>query len=413
MKNIRNYSKKIGSSKRILFLLFLLILSSVTIFIPLLPYNVGQNLLDLSIGFNREDINNAFNNMGERGKELHFYVSLILDTIFPLIYVSFHLGIYHYSNYKNNLIYLVPLVTGSFDLMENIQCALIMNVPTINLVSDEQIFLASSTNQIKWVLVLLMITIAIFPVFKKNYKKIKKSFLRRYLFFFNKEKFTYKINNIKLHLDIKDSIDRQIYFDGTYEEKQINFLRDSISKYRISRFIDIGANLGIYSISIAKAFPDLDITSFEPHEGAYKRFIKNIDLNKVNKNISPYQLALSNISGKDLLSSEKRFGVHQSGGAHISANGGIPIDKIRGDELLKFNKDLIAIKLDVEGYEIAVLNGIAELLVNNKIFLQIEIFDSNFAKVIKILETHRFKLINEENFSHANSSLKDYFFINF
>ena len=156
MQYIRNYSAKIGSSKRSLFLLFFIILSSLTIVIPLLPYNVGNYLLDLSFGFNREDVANAFNNLGERGKELHLYVSLLLDTVFPIIYISFHLGIYHYSNYKNNFIYSVPLLTGAFDLMENIQCAIIMSIPSIDSVSDQQIILASGTNQIKWILVFIM-----------------------------------------------------------------------------------------------------------------------------------------------------------------------------------------------------------------------------------------------------------------
>ena len=40
--------------------------------------------------------------------------------------------------------------------MENIQCAMIMSIPSIESVSDQQIVLASGTNQVKWLLVFTM-----------------------------------------------------------------------------------------------------------------------------------------------------------------------------------------------------------------------------------------------------------------
>ena len=227
MQKVRDYSKLIASSKALLLVLFSSIIVSLFIIIPMLPYAVGQNLLDLKFGFQRDDVGFAFSILGEEGKRLSIFVSLILDTIFPIVYVSFHLGIYHYSNYKNNLIYSVPLLTGALDLMENIQCAIIMSIPSIELVTDQQIILASGTNQIKWVLVFLMITIAIFPILKKGYRKIRKSFLRRYLFYTKKEKFVFRLNDILLNLDIRDSIDREIYFTNRYEEEQIKPLLDN------------------------------------------------------------------------------------------------------------------------------------------------------------------------------------------
>ena len=171
MQKVRDYSRLIASSKPLLLVLFSSIIISLFMIIPMLPYAVGQNLLDLKFGFQRDDVELTFSILGEEGKRLSIFVSLILDTIFPIVYVSFHLGIYHYSNYKNNLIYSVPLLTGSFDLMENIQCAMIMSIPSIESVTDQQIILASGTNQIKWVLVFLMITIAIFPILRKGYRK--------------------------------------------------------------------------------------------------------------------------------------------------------------------------------------------------------------------------------------------------
>ena len=412
MQYIRNYSAKIGSSKRFLFLLFFIILSSLTIVIPLLPYNVGNYLLDLSFGFNREDVANAFNNLGERGKELHLYVSLLLDTVFPIIYVSFHLGIYHYSNYKNNFIYSVPLLTGAFDLMENIQCAMIMSTTSIGSVTDQQIILASGTNQIKWVLVFLMITIAIFPILKKGYRKLRKSFLRRYLFYTKKEKFVFKLNDILLNLDIRDSIDREIYFTNRYEEEQIKLLLDNIKKYKITRFVDVGANIGVYALTIAKNVPNIKIDAFEPHKGAFERMEANIHQNGFSQIIQSHNLALSNENKEGYLLAGTRFGTYQSGGASVSSEGEMKISQVRGDDLIKYTDDIIAIKIDVEGFELSVLQGIENLIKNNKVFLQIEIFDEELSETSKFLEAYNFKLIEKGTFTHQDT-VKDYFYINF
>jgi hypothetical protein len=80
---------------------------------------------------------------------------------------------------------------------------------------------------------------------------------------------------------------------------------------------------------------------------------------------------------------------------------------MKGDEVLKFKKEKIVIKIDVEGYENKVLLGIKNLLNNNKILLQIEIFDDNFKKINKFLLEKRFKLINKFNKTY------DYFYINY
>ena len=49
-----------------------------------------------------------------------------------------------------------------------------------------------------------------------------------------------------------------------------------------------------------------------------------------------------------------------------------------GDRTIKFKKKNLFIKIDVEGYEEKVLKGLNKVMKNNKIFIQIEIFNKNF-----------------------------------
>ena len=249
-------------------------------------------------------------------------------------------------------------------------------------------------------------------MFKKQIQKLRKSFLRRFLFLINKEKFLFKLNDIKLNLDIRDSIDREIYFTNRYEEEQIKLLIDSIKKFKITHFIDVGANIGIYALNIAKNFPNIKIDAFEPHKGAFERMKANIHQNGFSQIIQSHNLALSSENKNGYLQASKRFGTYQSGGASISPEGEMKISQVRGDDLIKDVDSFIAIKIDVEGFELSVLQGIENLIKNNKIFLQIEIFDEKLSETSKFLEDFNFKLIQKGTFTHQDT-VKDYFYINF
>ena len=242
--------------------------------------------------------------------------------------------------------------------------------------------------------------------------KLRKSILRRFLFLTKKEKFFYKLNNIFLFLDLKDSIDREIYFNGYYEDEQVSYLKDSIFKFNINYFIDIGSNIGVYALSISEQFPDLNVIAFEPHKDAFNRMEMAIKKNNFSERITAYPYALANEEGEAKLFTLNRFDTSQSGGARISDKGQFTVRQKKGDHLIKLKNQKLAIKIDVEEFELQVLNGITELISDNKVFLQIEIFNRNYPIISSFLENRNFKLLKEGNYTH-DKRLKDYFYINF
>ena len=249
-------------------------------------------------------------------------------------------------------------------------------------------------------------------MFKKKIQKLRKSFLRRFLFLIKREKLSFKLNDIQLNLDIRDSIDREIFFTGYYEEKQTQYLIENIKKYNIKRFIDVGANIGVYALTIANSIPNIKIDAFEPHKGAFERMEVNVKQNNFSNIIKCHNLALSNENKEGFLLAGSRFGEYQSGGAKLSSEGKMKIKQVCGDNVLKDVNNTIAIKVDVEGLELLVLKGLRNLIKNNRIFLQIEIFDQEFVKTSSFLEEHNFKLITKGTFTHQDT-VKDYFYINF
>ena len=248
------------------------------------------------------------------------------------------------------------------------------------------------------------------PFIKKIYSRILNTILLN-----SKKEFVVSFKNIRLTINIKDPIDKIIFYKNGYEEEQIKFLSKWIKKNKPNIFIDIGANFGVYSLRISKLFQMLKVIAFEPVLSTFNKLKMNIKINNLEKRIKTYNMGLSNTNGIKKMIALKRKNYIQSGGFSFS----IPKRKLTneetiqcyksiiGDEVLKFKKKRIVIKIDVEGYENKVLLGIKNLLNNNRILLQIEIFDNNFKKVNKFLLKKKFKLINKFNKTY------DYFYINY
>ena len=75
-------------SKISLGLIFIAIISCAFIF-QNLPLDVFDNMLDLKYGYSRNDVENVFNILGLEGRQIYVLSALILDTIFPILYVNF------------------------------------------------------------------------------------------------------------------------------------------------------------------------------------------------------------------------------------------------------------------------------------------------------------------------------------
>jgi hypothetical protein len=72
----------------------------------------------------------------------------------------------------------------------------------------------------------------------------------------------------------------------------------------------------------------------------------------------------------------------------------IRVPQRRGDEVLKFRGKRLIIKLDVEGHEDRVLNGLGPILTGNEVLLQVEIHPNQVERVLAIIVSLDFKLVH-------------------
>tara|TARA_B100000401_G_C52353130_1_gene506699 strand:+ start:205 stop:585 length:381 start_codon:yes stop_codon:yes gene_type:complete len=123
-------------------------------------------MLDLRFSYTGEIVNQSFISIGEEGRQLYFFSALIIDTIYPLLYVSLFLGAYYKLFKVKTFLLILPLSAGFFDILENIQVSLlILNYPTL---SSQNIFYSSTSTSIKWIMIGLSISILIYGIIKKQ-----------------------------------------------------------------------------------------------------------------------------------------------------------------------------------------------------------------------------------------------------
>ena len=151
--------------------------SQVTIFVLLnicgliflfLPHNIFENMLDLEFFYNEGTVVKYFNAMGSDGRSVYVLSSLLLDTIYPILYTSLFLGAYSKLFKSSQAILFLPITAFSFDILENIQITMLnLNFPNIN---ETHVYFSSITTSAKWIAVIFAILILIYGIIRKKKK---------------------------------------------------------------------------------------------------------------------------------------------------------------------------------------------------------------------------------------------------
>ena len=163
---IKKYLHLVSSTKSQIILFVLLNICGL-IFL-LLPHNIFANMLDLELYYGKENVVRNFNAIGPDGRSVYVLSSLILDTLYPILYTSLVLGAYVKLFKSSRLILYVPLIAFSFDILENLQITrLILNFPNVN---ETHVYLASMATSCKWIAILITISILIYGITKKRRK---------------------------------------------------------------------------------------------------------------------------------------------------------------------------------------------------------------------------------------------------
>ncbi|MBE2256580.1 MAG: FkbM family methyltransferase [Ignavibacteria bacterium] len=192
-------------------------------------------------------------------------------------------------------------------------------------------------------------------------------------------KFKVKLsNNTSFKIYGFKSIYCSFYYTGIYNkwEKTSIILWENFAKYS-SCIFDVGSNVGIYSLVAATINKKSEIFAFVPDSIAFNRLNKNIKLNKFN--IYSNNVVVTDKSGLSTF--------YQNNNSLISSlekdlnSFPIEIESVSINDFCKINNVIPQlIKIDVEGFENLVFDGMVDLFKFEPIVI-VEILPKNFIQM--------------------------------
>ena len=165
-------------------------------------------------------------------------------------------------------------------------------------------------------------------------------------------------------------------------------------------FIDVGANAGVFSLVAAQRVgPEGSVIAFEPSPPMFRRLVHNAELNGV-ANFFPLQVALGE---KTQLVKFHPGGAAHTGLAHVGDDGTCSVIQSTYKDLETIISPLIgdrkiAIKIDVEGYELNVARSLLPLFGSSRISFVIVEVDHEYLSRSRATATELYALMNSAGF---------------
>jgi FkbM family methyltransferase len=163
---------------------------------------------------------------------------------------------------------------------------------------------------------------------------------------------------------------------GEYPELK-NFVQ-ACTELKPDVFIDIGANLGLYTCVVMKNRLAPHAVLFEPDRRNRVHLRANLLINDLlDADIAIHEVALGAAPGKFRLvpGPERDIGLSQVV-ENASGAQGYEVEVVRFDDLVSLAGKKLAIKIDIERYERKALAGMARTLAANRGVVQIEVLEA-------------------------------------
>ena len=184
--------------------------------------------------------------------------------------------------------------------------------------------------------------------------------------------------NLRFYLQMRGHLMRRLGSLGFYERKCVHFLQQIIRPG--DTVLDIGANLGVYTTILSRIVgKDGTVWAFEPQSDVYHELTR---ATRNNPQVRVFQLALSDRSRMVQITVPKICGllpepalasVESSVEVMMPSEANcVPLDSMTMElERLSF------IKVDIEGHEIAFLEGARQTIARFRPWIQLEWLDRN------------------------------------
>lgn len=192
----------------------------------------------------------------------------------------------------------------------------------------------------------------------------------------------------RLIVDLEDSVmSRSLLMTGVYEPHVTRVFRDLVKPD--ANILDIGANIGYFSVLGASLAPRGKVFAFEPDPGNFRRLMANLYLNGLHGRVDALNAAVGERAAEIMLTNLDagnaggRLTVDDAGQVEALFGKGfaaVPVPcVVLDDRLAEQRIDLI--KIDIEGYEPKAFAGMGRLLDRHHPAILSEFSPNNLANI--------------------------------
>lgn len=220
-----------------------------------------------------------------------------------------------------------------------------------------------------------------------------------------------QLGGVNYTLDISDTVDHFIYFG--FSDKAFDRIKSYVQRNSI--VIDVGANMGRFTLAFAFAASDGQVICYEPDPRNFEKLRSNIALNDF-RHVKGFNKALGD---KSCVRELFKVNQHNAGmNRFISADTQNEIESVEtqvsrlDDEVKTLGLTHIdIIKIDVEGFEYKVLQGAEESIKKYRPVLFLELVDENLkdhgdtsGDVIKWLKERNYSIFRASNMKSVDET---------
>ncbi len=177
---------------------------------------------------------------------------------------------------------------------------------------------------------------------------------------------------------------------------------------KVSTVVDLGANIGAFTLFCAERFPQARIISFEPNQRACAQLATNVNRNQLSSRVEIHHSAVtgSSLPRRVKLWEPVSRSVNSSLLGTVGGGRGegrwVDVPAVSLTELLSYYHEVDLLKMDVEGAEYDIIAGMAASALRNVCRIVLEyhpIPEHDYTELVGLLERAGFRVTRHEGSS--------------
>lgn len=196
-----------------------------------------------------------------------------------------------------------------------------------------------------------------------------------------------------------DEIQRQQIACGFYERRELEQLRNDVGGRRV--VLDIGANIGNHAVYFSQFFGSNRVIAVEPYGPAIQHLLVNLSLNYSSCfDLGFLGIAVGGRASRAAIVGPTQFNI---GLTRIVPDSTGEVTVMTGDAILG-GDPIDLIKIDVEGMELEVLDGLSQVLSRQRPAVFVEVDDDNRKAFLDRIKHHQYDVRRETKAYDAQSN---------